>query len=172
VECCHSLSTRSASRTDHSSATTHQAQFLLAIHKTTACNSIRRKTKAGEWLIRCSSCRCIHNWVSSSTGLYLGRGALMCRRMKVWRKRTAMPMLMLVSPPQQQLSRPMQQRHTRLCRAHRTSRHSLQRNLHMKMNPTTVVGETSCMRSAASHTLMASYPLFSLLPLDITRRFL
>ena len=34
------------------------------------------------------------------------------------------------------------------------------------------VGETSCMRSFAPHTLMTSYPLISLLPPDITRRFL
>jgi len=79
----------------------------------------------------------------------------------------ATPMLRLVSPPQQQLSRLLQQRHARFVGSHR--RHSLQHDLHKKTNSTTVVGETSCMRSAASHTLVASYPLFGLLPLDITR---
>jgi len=146
----------------------------------------------------------LYNWISSCIGRCLGRGALLCRRMKVWRKRTVMAMLMLVNPPQQQLSRPIQQRHTRLCRAHRASEHSLQRDLRMRMNPTMVVGETFCTtrlrrahrtsghslqrdlrtrmnptmvvgetfctRSAASHMLVASYPLFS--PLDITCRFL
>ena len=79
-------------------------------------------------------------------------------------------MLRLVSPPQEQLSRLLQQRHVRFLRSHR--RHSLHHDLHKKAILTTVVGETSCMRSVASHTLVASYPLFSLLPVDITRWFL
>jgi hypothetical protein len=78
-------------------------------------------------------------------------------------------MLRLVSS-QQQLSRLLQQRHARFLRSHR--RHSLHHDLHKKANLTTVVGETSYMQSAASHTLVASFPLFGLLPLDITCCFL
>ena len=75
----------------------------------------------------------------------------------------ATPMLRLVSHPQQ-LSRLLQQRHTRFLRSHR--RHSLQRHIRMRMNPTTVVGEASCSgllhptrswhrtRCSASHLLI------------------
>jgi len=166
VECLHFLSTRSASRPVHSSATTHQARFLLAIHRTTTCNSLRRKTKKGEWCIRCSFSRYnMRNSFSSCTGWHLA--VVSCQRIKMRRKRMATLMLRLVSPPQQQLSRPLQQRHAQFHRSYR--RHSLHRDLHKMTNLTTVVGETFGTPFAACQSVVvASSPLFNLLPLDVS----
>jgi len=78
-----------------------------------------------------------------------------------------MPMLMLVSPPQQQLSHLLQQHHTLVRRGHSTSRHNMQLGMHTK-NSTLVVGETFCIPSAACQVaLVASCLLFSLQPLDV-----
>jgi len=84
-----------------------------------------------------------------------------------------MPMLTLVNPAQQQLSRLLQQCHTLVRRGHSTSRHNIQHDTHTK-NSTLVVGETFCMSSAACQVaLVASCLLFSLQPLDVIaiRRF-
>jgi hypothetical protein len=75
-------------------------------------------------------------------------------------------MLMLVSPPQQQFNRPLQQRHAPVRRDHSTSRHNMQHDVHTK-NSTLVVGETFCLSYAAClAALVAWYLLFSLQLLD------
>jgi len=90
----------------------------------------------------------------------------------VWRKRTVALMLRLVSPPQQRLTRLLQQHHARFLRSyHRHSRHY---DLHKKTNLTMVVGETFGTPLAAFQAAIApSFPLYNLPPLDISviRRF-
>ena len=90
----------------------------------------------------------------------------------MWRKRLAMTMLRLVSPPQQQRSRLLQQCHVRFLRSHR--RHSLRHDLHKKTNLTTVVGGTFGTPFAACQAAIVAPPaLFNLPPLDVSvmRRF-
>ena len=81
-------------------------------------------------------------------------------------------MLRLASPPQQELSRLLQQHHAQFLRSYR--RHILHHDLHKKTNLTTVVGETFGTSLAAFQAaIVASFPLYNLLPLDISviRRF-
>jgi len=92
--------------------------------------------------------------------------------MKVWRKRMPTLILRLVSPPQQELSRLLHQRHARFLRSYR--RHSLHHDLRKKTNLTAVVGETFGTPLAAFQAaIVASSPLYNLPPLDIfvIRRF-
>jgi len=75
-------------------------------------------------------------------------------------------MLRLASPPQQELSRLLQQRHARFLRSY--LRHILHHDLHKKTNLTTVVGETFGTQLAAFQAaIVASFPLYNLPPLDI-----
>jgi len=122
--------------------------------------------------VACYLSRYIPNWFSSCIGRYLGRGALVCRTMKVWRKRMPTLILRLVSPPQQELSRLLHQRHARFLRSYR--RHSLHHDLHKKTNLTTVVGETFGTPFAAYQAAIAApFLLYNLPPLNIfvIRRF-
>ena len=84
----------------------------------------------------------------------------------------ATPMLRLVSPPQQQHNRLLQQCHVRFLRSYR--RHSLRPDLQKKTNLTTVVGANFGTPFAACQAAIAPLPpLFNLPPLDVfvIRRF-
>jgi len=81
-------------------------------------------------------------------------------------------MLRLVSPPQQRLSRLLQQRHARFLRSYR--RHSLHYDLHKKTNLTMVVGETFGTPLAAfqaAHVVSFLLHNLPLLDISVIRRF-